>query len=495
MLRKFVRLIMKTKIFTLIILLPLIIAAQNSVKIHCTFSAPPASQCSITPSVYFIDEYEKNFDVPIKNNECDFVLTITKPTVAKFSYNKLSTEIFMQAGDEIDMKVGAGELPDAVSFSGKGAAENSFLISFYKKFKDDFDDEAISATIINSDVDAFEMSLYDERKKQLDFFNNSPDKNSFSEAFKKYMENTIRFNYYARLLSFPIIQANQSAQILTVHAFPAVMLNGIDSKLVDDGALNSKSYRDFLYYYDVYYASAANGFNKFTDMSQSMETKMTVANQNFSGESLIWFIAWYLNDNVDKVSAYTAKHIYDMLSLKENKGMYTQLLKSKVDKQIAAKNAAAKNTKLNSGPASSTQSSYPKLKDLEGNFFTFDDLKGKVVYVDYWASWCGPCRMQMPYSKQLHAMFNEKQLKQIVFLYVSIDADENAWKKAINDLGIEGKHGISPGNWNSEIAKYFGINSIPRYMLIDKNGKIVDLNGKRPSMVPDIYNDILKLLE
>src|SRR5438046_688690 len=106
---------MKRKILTLIFLLPLVTSAQTGVNIHCTFSSPPADQCSMIPSVYFIDEYEKSFDAPIKNNECDFVLPVAKPTVAKFSYNKLSAEIFVEPGDEIDMKVGAGELPDAIS--------------------------------------------------------------------------------------------------------------------------------------------------------------------------------------------------------------------------------------------------------------------------------------------------------------------------------------------------------------------------------------------
>ena len=82
----------------------------------------------------------------------------------------------------------------------------------------------------------------------------------------------------------------------------------------------------------------------------------------------------------------------------------------------------------------------------------------------------------------------------MVFLYISIDATEDAWKKGVEQLGIEGKQGISPGNWNSEIAKYFQINGIPRYMLMDKKGNIVDFNAKRPSSGQEIYNDIMKLL-
>ncbi|MEO5674780.1 MAG: TlpA disulfide reductase family protein, partial [Chitinophagales bacterium] len=333
-----------------------------------------------------------------------------------------------------------------------------------------------------------------ERRKQLDFYNKSNDKSLFSDSFKKFMENMIRYHYYARLLSYPAIQANQSAQILTVKAFPEVMIKGIDAKLVNDEALIAESYRDFLNYYSIYFTSKSNGFKKFTDASTSMESKVLTATRDFSGESLNWYLAWFLNKEMNKVSQYTAGHIYTVLGLKENNGTYTQLLKKKVKERLAVKDVAAAKENGKASPANS-ESVYPKLKDMDGKYFTFDDLKGKVVYVDYWASWCGPCRTQMPYSKQLHDMFTPQQQKQIVFLYISIDQSEDAWKNAAKQLAIEGKQGISPGNWQSQIATYFQINSIPWYMLIDKKGNIVDLNAKRPSLGKDIYDDILKLLQ
>ena len=480
------------------LLFPLALSAQSNVNIHCKFISTASDSCVMIPSQYFIDEYEKSYRAATRNG-CDFHFAVLQPNVALFIYNHQSVRVFLEPGDEMQWTIGADSLQDAISFSGSGAFHNQFLVAFYKKFRDDFDKEEITRTILNSDADAFEMNLYNERKKQLEFYNNYADKNSFSQPFKNYVENTIRYNYFARLLSYPIIQANQSTQILTLKAFPAVMLDGIDSKLVNDAALNCETYRDFLYYYATYFTSEANGFNKFRDLSLSMESKIAVANKNFSGKSLAWYIAWFLNNDVQKVSQYTAKHVYGMLGLTENNGTYTKLLKNKVEARMAQRDEVAgvkKDVGENSASTNPTLSGeYPKLKDTDGNYFTFEDLKGRVVYVDYWASWCGPCRNEMPFSKQLHGMFTDKQLKQIVFLYISIDQSEDAWKTAIKQIGMEGKLAISPGNWQSEIAKYFQINSIPRYMLMDKKGNIVDLNAKRPSSGAEIYNDILKLLQ
>src|SRR4029079_18897319 len=117
---------------------------------------------------------------------------------------------------------------------------------------------------------------------------------------------------------------------------------------------------------------------------------------------------------------YTTKHVYDVLATEENNGTYTRLLAAKVKARLVMKEneatASADKTGNEVSPKSSSKSDYPKLKDIDGKYFTFDDLKGKVVYVDYWASWCGPCRNEMPFSKQLHGMFTPQQLKNILFL-------------------------------------------------------------------------------
>jgi thiol-disulfide isomerase/thioredoxin len=481
--------------FLFFLSLPFAIAAQNTVTVRCNFASAGNDSSTIKPAVYFIDEYDKSYRLIMKGGQGEAKFQIDKPTVAQLYYRNQTVPLFVEPGDELECTIGSDSLYNSISFKGKGSANNEFLTAFYKNFRNDFDKKSVTSAILSNDLDAFEMSLYEGRKKQLDFFSNYKDKGPLSESFRKYMEYTIRYHYFATLLSYPIIQANQSAQILTVKALPPVMLEGITTKLVNDDALVSEAYRDFLYYYAVYFTSEANGFNKFKDMSLSMESKVVTATKSFTPQSRIWYIASFLNSEVERVSPYTAKHVYEVLTTEENNGTYTHLLAPKVKARLAMKeNEATASVEKTSNAAASSKSDYPKLKGIDGKYFTFDDLKGKVVYVDYWASWCGPCRNEMPYSKQLHSMFTSQQLKDIVFLYISIDGSEDAWKAAVNQLGIEGKLAISPGNWQSEIAKFFQISSIPRYMLIDTKGNIVDLNAKRPSSGQQIYNDIIHLL-
>src|SRR5205085_12208261 len=105
-----------------------------------------------------------------------------------------------------------------VLFSGLAKAENNLLSSFTQEFDSDFDNNAVTRKILSEDADAFEMQLYENRKLQLEFYKNYPGADSFDPWFKNYIENTIRYNYFARLLSYPIIRANQSTTILSVKA-------------------------------------------------------------------------------------------------------------------------------------------------------------------------------------------------------------------------------------------------------------------------------------
>lgn len=121
------------------------------------------------------------------------------------------------------------------------------------------------------------------------------------------------------------------------------------------------------------------------------------------------------------------------------------------------------------------------LKDLSGNEVTFEKLqqkhKGKVLYVDFWASWCGPCKYQIPASKKLHKKLEKEE---VVFLYFAFRDSEIAWKKACKELGLEENSYFIVNPKTAKIIADCQIRGIPHYLLFDKNGKLVDKNAPRP---------------
>ncbi len=115
--------------------------------------------------------------------------------------------------------------------------------------------------------------------------------------------------------------------------------------------------------------------------------------------------------------------------------------------------------------------------DMEGEEHALEDFRGKYVYIDVWASWCGPCRRQIPHLEEL---INDYSGKNIVFMSVSVDENKQAWEDMVQEKDMKG-YQLYAGGWEAKIARKFMINSIPRFILIDPAGKIVDSNAPRPS--------------
>jgi len=115
-----------------------------------------------------------------------------------------------------------------------------------------------------------------------------------------------------------------------------------------------------------------------------------------------------------------------------------------------------------------------------GGTTSLSDLKGKYVYIDVWATWCGPCVREIPALKALEQKFHDKNIE---FVSISIDVEKNynKWKNMITARDLRGVQLLADKGWQSSFVKDYGIKGIPRFILLDPEGKIINANAPRPS--------------
>lgn len=148
------------------------------------------------------------------------------------------------------------------------------------------------------------------------------------------------------------------------------------------------------------------------------------------------------------------------------------------------------NYKMMTGNAVSPDFNYT---DVNGRQVSLKSLRGKYVYIDVWATWCGPCKAEIPFLTKIE---NDYHGKNIHFVSLSVDrmTDKAKWTSYVRDNKLQGIQLLADKDFNSDFVKKFNVNSIPRFILIDPAGKIVSGDAKRPSD-PELRKQLDTLLK
>jgi thiol-disulfide isomerase/thioredoxin len=132
-------------------------------------------------------------------------------------------------------------------------------------------------------------------------------------------------------------------------------------------------------------------------------------------------------------------------------------------------------------------------KDINDKPVSFSDFKGKYVYIDLWATWCGPCKAEIPYMKKIEEDYHGKN---IVFVSLSLDKpkDIQKWKDFVKKEQLKGIQIMADKDFSSDVAKNYDVNAIPRFLLFDTKGNIINADALRPSN-PELRVQLDKLLK
>ena len=205
----------------------------------------------------------------------------------------------------------------------------------------------------------------------------------------------------------------------------------------------------------------------------------TIINNPNDAENIKKFISEVNALKSDNIRADLAKGTFQLISPNStvNKEIFDFINKNVTDEKVkeAAKKAYDVATKLTSGSPSPKFSNY---ENFNGGTTSLEDFKGKVTYIDIWATWCLPCRGEIPALKELEKKFHGKD---VAFVSISIDQNKDEWKEFVKSEDLKGVQLFAENAFESQFIQDYGIRQIPTFIIIDKEGKIVNADAPRPS--------------
>ncbi len=416
-----------------------IVKSKSKSKIHITLDRP----------------YRSDFarSIPIdKDGKFEKEISVRAPAIYKLNFGDIDSEIYLEPGKMIGLVIDTSA-EHTFNFLGDLSIENNHLFStkaFSKQAAHVHPElEQELGTLFNSILDSTEM--FAQNKLNIDLNTN------YAELIKN--------NYlYNSLLGIVNHIKNPELQYNIEQHLDFSKLKIPEAGTSNLSLFSLYAYRKFIFEFfelscnQIVQDSTISPFDKYSKKYEKVNTL-------FEDPILQEFIKTDI--------------VFE--SIRKMKSSELNPLVLKLRKQISNKHylkTVTDHYKKNIHAGVGTLAPQIEGPSYEGGRINLNDYEGKYVYIFVWATWCGPCKLEIPYYEKLISDFSEGDIE---FIGVSVDKDESKWLESFLFQKYPGTQMLVKGDWNSPMIKDFNLRTVPQFILINPKGEIITLSAPSPT--------------
>lgn len=396
--------------------------------------------------------YGKDWEQLSVSKEGTFVdtLNIKDHQYAQLSFGDFETRFYITRGDKVNVSIDSD-----VSFSGSNAAINNYLHNEYKDNQDlgalEFNSHEKIFSKNESDYIHFRDSIRDAKINRLESFSGS------TKPFQNFHRKSIEFQHQYDVARYP----NYHSYYFKDYQ-PTSLIKEYLNEVPLDNETYAVNYPGYLYLVDLVLNKKIEDLND-KDLSP-LEANLLVVKDIQSPtilHSRLSNALFHFTVNETNMELMRDK----MLALA---------------KQERTKKAIIEHYEIISKLKPGSPAPSFNFENYHGGKTNLSDLKGKYIYIDVWATWCAPCIREIPYLKKIEEEFSDANIE-----FVSISVDEprfhGTWRKMIKTNELSGTQLLADDGWNSDFVHDYGIQGIPRFILIDDINNIISADIEKPS--------------
>jgi thiol-disulfide isomerase/thioredoxin len=398
----------------------------------------------------------------------DFHLLVPAPAEGVLQYGGRYVQLTLAAGNDVQLSFDATRPGQTLLFKGVGANANTYLNQAFRQSNQDDEagrtPSAQAPTVRATDMRRLAAAYRERRRAALAAFAKA---HLLPAAFVQQQRQALDYEWAAALLAYPAAQS-KARQQSGVAALPPGYFDFLPTLHLSQhaAAVGQPAFQELL---TAYIAGVLRPLadSLAADDAAAAERLYARASQTFGPTPLRdLVVAQFLLSQVNYYHADLRPWLPTFRAHNRDSTIARDL-----------RQAMRAHQRLTSGQPAPDFA----LTDTSGKTVSLRDLRGKVVYLDFWASWCGPCLAEMPASNELRKQFAGRE---VAFVYISLDAKPAAWHQALAARQLTGPNSVhlrTDQEFASAVALGYGVQSIPSYWLIGRDGRLVQNGAPRPS--------------